>query len=329
MAEQNQFLALMEQEKPQILARLPEWLTPDRWWAMAYEMTKNPDLQKVAQSNPVSLLNAIKKIADWGLELDGEEAFINVYGGEAVAQSMYKGLIRRAVEAGVIAHAVADVVKEGDQVEIVSGSQGRNLIHRPAFGQSGGKRKIIGGYALFTLPNGLVDYELFEESDVEAVKQAALRMAQRRDKSAQLSPAWRFFEGEQVKKSVLRRGLKRFRGRRNDSDAAQRWSALQHDELNLAKPTEPEPPDDIPTATDGTQAPTPRRVKPEVVKPQEDRLLSDTEQNDCFDAWAALGGKATGLKKFLTDNYQRADLAEIKLSELDGLMASMQKELAA
>src|SRR5216684_5889978 len=106
----DNFLTLLEKEKPDILGHLPDWLSPDRWWAMAYEVAKSPALQKVAQSNPVSLLNAIKKIADWGLELDGEEAFINVYGNEAVAQSMYKGLIRRAIEAGVIAHAVADVI---------------------------------------------------------------------------------------------------------------------------------------------------------------------------------------------------------------------------
>jgi phage RecT family recombinase len=247
------FLQVLEREKPEILAHLPEWLTPDRWWAMAYEVAKNPDLQK---ATPISLLNAFKRIADWGLELDGEEAFINVYGNEAVAQSMYKGLIRRAVEAGVIAHAVADVIKEGDVIEIISGTAGRQIVHKPAFGLKGGKRPIIGAYALFTLPNGMVDYELMELSDIEAVKAAALRMAQRVKKDATLSPAWRFQEGEMCKKSVLRRGLKRFRGKR-DSASGQRFNDL----MDTMRHTDPIPGDEPPP----DDLPTPKAVVAEVV----------------------------------------------------------------
>src|SRR5208282_5701181 len=94
---------------------------------------------------------------------------------------------------------------------------------------------------------------------------------------------------------------------------------------------EAEAPDDIPTATDGTKAPTPRKVTATIVpdKPKEDRLLSTDEQNDAFDAWTALGGKGPALKGFLSKHYQRTDLAEIKLSELDGLMTKMQETLAA
>lgn len=105
------------------------------------------------------------------------------------------------------------------------------------------------------------------------------------------------------------------------------------------------PPDDIPTATDGTPAPTPprRASHVEVVKEgasgkrtsspsstdAPDRLLNDQEQNDIFDQWTALGGKSTQLKAYLLKHFQRADLAEIKLSELDGLAAGIQEELAA
>ena len=231
----DNFLALLESEKPDIIAMLPQlndWLTPERWWAVAYEVAKSPALQKVAQANPRSLINALKTIAKWGLDLDGEECFINVYGDEAVAQTMYKGLVRRAIEAGAVAHAVADVIKEGDDVKIVSGTRGRELIHTPAFGLKGGKRPIIGGYALFVLPNGTTDYELFELDDIERVKAAALRMARRRKPDAELSPAWKFFEGEQVKKSVLRRGLKRFRGRR-DTAAGKLYNDIQNESDNF------------------------------------------------------------------------------------------------
>src|SRR5712692_7183271 len=115
------FIEILEQEKPSILERIPklnEWMTPERWWAVNYELLKNDNLRKVAETNPMSLINALKKLAEWGLEADGEEAFINVYSNEAQAQAMYKGLVRRAVEAGIIAHAVAEVIKEGDVIEI-------------------------------------------------------------------------------------------------------------------------------------------------------------------------------------------------------------------
>jgi len=327
----DKFVELLEREKPSILERIPklnDWMTPERWWAVNYELLKNEKLQKVAVSNPLSLINALKKLAEWGLEADGDEAFINVYGNEAVPQAMYKGLIRRAVEAGIIAHAVADVIKEGDVIEIESGTDGRKIRHRPAFGKDGGKRAIIGAYALFTMPNGLTDYELMEASDLEAVKAAALRMAQRYDKNATLSPAWRFFEGQMSKKSVLRRGLQRMKGKRPDTIAGKSFSDMLAD---MKRADDPEPPDDLPKATDGTEAPTPRKVKAELVpdKPKEDRLLSTEEQNDAHDAWSGLGGKGTALKSFLKKHYERDDLEEIKLSELDGLMAKMQQELIA
>lgn len=210
MAE-NQFLVLMEQEAPNIKAMLPSHENADRWWALAYEMTKRPDLRDVAQKNPASLINAIKKCADWGLVPDGDECFINVYSGVAEAQPMYKGMIRRAVEAGAIAHCVADIIRAGDTIEETMGPQGRVLKHTRA-AATGKNRVLIGAYAVFWLPNGLMDYELFDAEDIERCREAA-----RRNKGGKDSPAYVAFAGEMAKKSVLRRGLKRMRGKREDT----------------------------------------------------------------------------------------------------------------
>lgn len=244
----NQFLALLEKEEASIKAMLPTWISPERWWALMVEVSKSRDLQRIAQSNPTSLIAAVKKLADWGLELDGDEAIILPYGDEAVPQAMYRGLIRRAIEAGAVSHVVADLIKEGDDIEIVSGTDGRKLIHRPKFNLKGGKRAIIGAYALVTLPNGTIDFELFESDDIEKVKGAALRMAKRRKADADLSPAWKMFEGEMIKKSILRRALKRFRGKR-DTEAGKRFANLTDGTAFDAETTGEElPPDIMPTA---------------------------------------------------------------------------------
>lgn len=251
MAE-NQIMVLLEKEKASIQAMLPESVGPDRWWALMVEVARSKDLQRIAQTNPGSLIAAVKKIADWGIDLDGEEAIIVPYGDEAVPQAMYKGLIRRAVEAGAVAHAVADIVKEGDEIIIETSSDGgRKLIHRPAFNLKAGKRPVVGAYALFTLPNGATDFELMDSDDLSKVKAAAERMAKRRNKDAGLSPAWQQFEGEMAKKSVLRRGLKRFRGRR-DTDAGRRFADAALGTRFDAETTGEEislPPDDLPNST--------------------------------------------------------------------------------
>jgi recombinational DNA repair protein RecT len=223
----------LESEKQSILDRLPklnEWLTPDRWWTVCYELSRRGKLLAVARENPDSLIDALKKLASWGLEPDGDEAFINVYNEKQIvngketwlptasAEGMYKGLIRRAVEAGVIAHAVSEVIREGDSIEEFTDLKGRHLVHKRAF-NSKPNRKFIGAYCLFWLTNGLMDFELFDTDDIESVKTASLRLAQRGNKDAKLSPAWQFSPGEMAKKSVLKRGLKRMRGKRGNPEA--------------------------------------------------------------------------------------------------------------
>lgn len=324
------FLQLLESEKPNIVAMLPqlnEWLTPERWWSVTYDIIKSPKLTEVAQKNPNSLINALKKIASWGLEADGQECFINVYAGEATPQMMYKGLIRRAVEGGAIAHAVADIIKEGDQVEIVSSTRGRELVHRPAFGQSKGNRKIIGAYCLITLPNGQTDYELFEESDIEAVKGAALRMNERGGGKG-LSPAWRFFEGEQCKKSVINRALKRFRGKR-DTAAGALYNKIQGegDPFDIDRVRSAE------KANDDLAAPpkageTARKVEPEVEHPDKtaSNPISDDEQSQLLELARGKGLKTpSSLLKFINGQCKIdvEDLDSLKKGQLTSVMNAL------
>ena len=325
------FDQLWEQEKPNIIGMLPSNEDRDRWWALVYEMWRRPELRECAEKNPYSLLNALKKFANWGLVPDGDEGFINVYNikqkdgsylPEASPEAMYKGWIRRAVDAGVVMHAVADVLRDGDTVDESITPQGRVLRVNRQHGKRG--RKFIGAYALYWLPNGLMDYELFEEEDIEAVKKAALRNAQRRKQDAGLSPAWQFFEGEQIKKSIIKRGLKRMRGRR-DTEAGQRFSEMINNENARfdTETTAEEIPDNPPTAVGEPVV----EVVPD--KPTPDRTLNKQEQTDVMAFVKTQPFEvAVGFKDIMFETCGVTALAEVKLADLDKLIEAVREAAA-
>lgn len=325
MAE-NQFLALMEKEAAGIKAMLPASENADRWWALAYEMTKRPELRDVAAKNPASLINAIKKCADWGLVPDGDECFINVYSGVAEAQPMYKGMIRRAVEAGAIAHCVADIIRAGDTVEESIDRHGRVLKHTRATGPKG--RAMIGAYAIFWLPNGLMDYELFDAEDIERCREAA-----QRNKGGKDSPAYKAFPGEMAKKSVLRRGLKRMRGKREDQSFTRMMTTdTQYD--REVEGTEL-PPDDLPTAKEETAAPAVAAGKsaspklaltPEVMPKESPRKLSDDEQRDLIAHGRQIGLSKSDIINVLEEEFQPpCDLSERTTDQIPLLTQALDK----
>lgn len=199
--------------KTLILERFPKlnaWLTPEVWFSITLDLAKRPELQDVVRSNPDSLLKALLDLASWGLKPDGEEAFINVRTIDqrktALAQWMYKGGIRRAKETGAILHAVADVIREGDEYEEAVDRHGRQLKHKRDISKKG--RRIIAAYCLFWLPGGLMDYELLDVEDIEFSKGASAR-----NMNGKTSPAWEHRYSEMAKKCAYRRGLKRMQGK--------------------------------------------------------------------------------------------------------------------
>lgn len=221
----DNFLALLEKEKPGILQTLPPWLTPERWWALALQVARNPALQRCSWE---SLIDSVRQLAAWGLELDGEEATIIPYGQTATPTAMVKGMIRRVVESGAAMHLYAELICEGEHVKVFSGTTGRSIDHELCFGRRG---TIIGAYAVVILPGGITDFEMFGASDIEAVEKAALRISQGKP-----SPAWQNFRGEMIKKSVIRRLCKRLRGKR-DTEEGRRYATM----MDGMKRVDPEP----------------------------------------------------------------------------------------
>ena len=315
---QNQFLALIDSRADEIRALLPKYLTAERFFVLARQVEKNPALRGCT---PQSLFDCVLQAAQCGLEIGtvDQHAFIIPYGKEAQFQPSYRGMIFRLVQAGVVAHMYADVIRKNDTVEILSGSR-RELVHRFAIGDRG---DVIGAYSVATMPNGMTDFELMEGKDLDAIEKAALRIS-----GGKPSPAWQYFKTEMQKKSVIRRHAKRLQGDRRGlmkDDEATRLDLTFAANRRIEGDTEPEP--SIPPAADGTQAPTPRQVKGEVVPPKKDRLLNTQEVDDLFDQWIQMRGKRSELSPFLMREFEVDDLVKIRFSQIDAVIAAFGKEL--
>jgi recombination protein RecT len=203
----NDLKALIAAEQPRIFDLLGNASEQEkrRFIALALMEISRPDYAKYTEQ---SKLKCVIEAASCQLELGtaAGEAYLIPYGNELTFQPSYRGKIKNSIRAGVATHFYAELVYERDRFQVRSGSV-RAIEHTWVPGSDRGA--LIGSYAVAYLANGIQDFEVFEKRDIDAVKAAALRNAQRRDKSAGLSPAWRFFEGEMIKKSNLRRLEKR------------------------------------------------------------------------------------------------------------------------
>src|SRR5271165_5421508 len=203
MPESN-FLALIDSRADEVRALIPKYMNAERFFVLARMLERDKNLQKCS---PQSLFECVMKAAQCGLEIGtvDQHAFIIPYGTEAQFQPSYRGMIFRLVQAGVVAHMYADVIRKNDTVEILSGSR-RELIHRFAIGDRG---DVVGAYSVATMPNGTTDFELMDLKDIDAIKKAANRIS-----GGKPSPAWSYFKTEMQKKSVIKRHAKRLQGDR-------------------------------------------------------------------------------------------------------------------
>lgn len=314
----NQFLALIDSRADEIRALLPKYLTPERFFILAREVERNPQLRSCT---PQSLFDCVLKAAQCGLELGtvDQHCYIIPYKNEAQLQIGWRGMVFRLVQAGCVVQMTANLVREGDRFEAELGTDPK-IMHYPAKEKRG---KITHVYSVAVMPGGFKDFEIMDLDDIDAIKKAALRISGNKP-----SPAWQYFEGEMIRKSVIRRHAKRLQGDRRGlmkDDEAARLDLTFATTARDAGEVEVQP--EIPDASDGTKAPTPRRVQPEI-PPKEDRPLSTGEVDDLFDQWISLGGKRSALAPFLEKNFSVDDLVKLKLSQIEPLTSAMQSELA-
>ena len=163
-------------------------------------LADNPVLGK---ATPVSVVRECVKLARLGLHPDGRQAalvpFRNKQGQyEAQAMPMVSGLLQNARQSGEIKSLAAFPVYENEEFSIQVSSNGQEINHVPIpFGDRG---DLLGVYAMARLKNGDVEIEVMNMEELAAVEKAS---------RAKFSPWKGDFRIEMMRKSVLRRLLKR------------------------------------------------------------------------------------------------------------------------
>ena len=181
---------------------LPTNVSPEAFQnAAIVAFTDNP---AIANCTPQSIFKAVRRLAGMGLVPDGIEAAIVPFKNEAQAMPMYVGLIKRARNSGEIKSLWAEVVYEGETVEVWIEDGEKKWNHVRADGNRinpmdrGGE--ITGAYAVAKLKDDSVDFEAMAKQEIEKVRAVS---------RAKDGPAWKNWYSEMAKKSAIRRLAKR------------------------------------------------------------------------------------------------------------------------
>lgn len=160
--------------------------------------TSNLSLLEKACNEPEQLKRALLTGAGVGLTLDPgrQYAYLTVRRGKLIYDVSYRGLIKLAVDEGLVSHVKPELVHEKDQFEY------RGPHERPVHTSSdffGNRGPVVGGYCEAVLPDGSLVIETMRESEFQEI--ASLN---------QDSDAWKkdFSSGEMRKKTVVKRAAK-------------------------------------------------------------------------------------------------------------------------
>tara|TARA_R100000541_G_C1882390_1_gene82488 strand:- start:18 stop:1013 length:996 start_codon:yes stop_codon:yes gene_type:complete len=163
------------------------------------QLFKNDMAIKTAQSNPVSVQNAILNLSSIGISLNPalKHAYLVPRDGAICLDVSYMGLMHLAQEIGSIMWGQARIVYADDTYEN-QGLDQQPLHKYKAFGSRGEK---VGVYCTVKLPSGDFLTEEMSKEDVLAVKESS------KSKNSAYSP-WNKFEDEMWRKSVVKRASK-------------------------------------------------------------------------------------------------------------------------
>ena len=211
---------LFAAKKDALAALLPKHLSADRLIKVAlFSMARTPALQACTAE---SLLTALMRSAEAGLEVDGIEAALVPYKGEATLVPMYQGLLKLAHQHPKVIAVDADVVREGDRfrhrkgleplLEHIKADSGRGEVTHAwavAFLKGGGRQSVV-----LTLediqktrersPSAKSGKSTPWETDFEAMarKTAIKRLASMLPKTSRMKAA---IEGDEVEGEVVSR----------------------------------------------------------------------------------------------------------------------------
>lgn len=166
-------------------------------------LERNKYTLDIARGNPSSLRNSIINVATIGLSLQPSMglAYLVPRKCEICLDISYLGLIKLAQEGGGILHVKADLVYEKDNFTI-NGSFSEPTHSYSPFGDRG---ELKGAYVVALTSDGNYLTTIMPINEVFEIRNAS--ESYKNPKSREYSP-WVRFEGEMVKKTVIRRAFK-------------------------------------------------------------------------------------------------------------------------
>lgn len=192
--------------------------------AILYATSRTPLL---VECTPKSLFLAALQAADIGLPIGTGLSHLIPYKNkekteanrgepvyEAQFQPDYKGLAALLLESGEVVRIDAQTVHEKDEFDLVFGSVGERLVHKPYWRAARGA--AVAYYVIATLRDGSQKIGFMSRDEVEAV---------RTNYATANSPAWAKSYDEMAKKTVFKRMTKFMRRITNDRAAR----AMAHD----------------------------------------------------------------------------------------------------
>lgn len=159
----------------------------------------NPGILRCDKS---SVFRAIRRLAACGLVPDGNEAAIVPFSGKAQAMPMVRGIIKTARNSGEISSLWAEVVYEGETIDVWIEDGERRFNHKFDPLSRGGD--VIGVYAVAKLKDGTVEFESMGKEQIEKRRRASSNQ-----KSPTPTGVWKDWYEEMAKKTAIRSIAKR------------------------------------------------------------------------------------------------------------------------
>ena len=185
-------------------------------------LVRNPEI--LLKCTPASIVKACMNAAQDGLNIDGREAALVIFGDTAQYMPMYRGLLKLAYNTGKLASIEVYLVYEKEVNEgkfrYIAGTDPK-IVHEPIF--MGDRGPIVAAYAVAKLTNGGVVQELMTIDELEAV----------RSKSRGKNGPWsdeKVGKPEMYKKTVLKRTCKRLPFSTESREDAKFLEAVQMDD---------------------------------------------------------------------------------------------------
>jgi len=177
---------------PSMKEVLPSFLTPERMLKIAMlAATRQPELY---QCTTVSIMQAVMTAAEVGLECSGTmgQGYLIPYKTTATFIPGYRGLIALMVRDGDVKQVTVHLVYEKDEFSIDYFGDSP-ITHRPCI--TGDRGPMIGAYAAATMPDGSIQVEYMNKSEIDAIK----------SRSKASGGPWATDYGEMARKTPVRR----------------------------------------------------------------------------------------------------------------------------